>query len=80
MDGWAKDGDANTAFSRTVEPLPFHSMPQYPYSTPYAYPTDGMHNRYREFYNTRPALQLIRPLYEGTEEVTTASSSGKRGR
>ena len=26
VDGWAKDGDANTAFSQTVEPLPFHGM------------------------------------------------------
>ena len=80
VDGWAKDGDANTAFSQTVEPLPFHGMPQYPYPAPHAYPADGVHNRYREFYNTRPALQLIRPLYEGTEEVTVASDPGNRAR
>lgn len=69
VDGWAKDGDANTAFSQTVEPLPFHAMPQYPYEAPHAYPADGVHTRYREFYNTRPALQLIRPLYRETEEI-----------
>ncbi len=80
VDGWAKDGDANTAFSQTVEPLPFHGMPQYPYAAPYAYPSDGVHTRYREFYNTRPALRLIRALYEGAAEVATASSSGMRGR
>ena len=80
VDGWAKDGDANTAFSQTVEPLPFHGMLQYPYPAPHAYPADGVHNRYREFYNTRPALQLIRPLYEGTEEVTAASDPGRRAR
>jgi tetratricopeptide (TPR) repeat protein len=62
VDGWAKDGDANTAFSQTVEPLPYHDMPQYPYTVPYAYPEDRKHRRYRESYNTRPALQLIRPL------------------
>ncbi len=28
-DGWVKDGDFNTAFSRTVLPLPSHSLPQY---------------------------------------------------
>jgi hypothetical protein len=62
VDGWAKDGDANTAFSQTVEPLPYHEMPQYPYPPPHVYPQDGMHQRYREVYNTRSALRLIRPL------------------
>jgi hypothetical protein len=80
VDGWAKDGDANTAFSQTVEPLPFHGMPQYPYPAPLTYPADGVHNRYREFYNTRPALQLIRPLQERREEVTAASDPGRRAR
>jgi tetratricopeptide (TPR) repeat protein len=28
-DGWVKDGDFNTANSRTVQPLPAHSMRQY---------------------------------------------------
>ena len=28
-DGWVKDGDFNTAFSRTVLPLPAHSRPAY---------------------------------------------------
>jgi hypothetical protein len=37
VDGWAKDGDANTAFSQTVTPLPFHAMPQYPDQTPHAW-------------------------------------------
>ena len=31
VDGWAKDADANTAFSQSVLPLPFHSMSRYPY-------------------------------------------------
>ena len=64
VDGWAKDGDANTAHSQTVEPLPYHGMPQYPYAPPHRYPQDGARNLYREFYNTRPALRLIRPLTE----------------
>jgi hypothetical protein len=29
VDGWAKDRDANTAHSQTVEPLPFHGMSSY---------------------------------------------------
>jgi hypothetical protein len=28
-DGWVKDGDYNTAFSRTVRPLPTHDNPEY---------------------------------------------------
>jgi hypothetical protein len=65
VDGWAKDGDANTAHSQSVEPLPYHAMPQYPYAAPDSYPTGGEHTLYREHYNTRPALRLIRPLTEG---------------
>lgn len=28
-DGWVKDGDYNTTFSRTVHPLPYHGQPSY---------------------------------------------------
>jgi tetratricopeptide (TPR) repeat protein len=64
VDGWAKDGDANTAFSQTVEPLPFHGMSQYPYPEGESFPDDEQHRLYRERYNTRPALRLLRPLPE----------------
>jgi hypothetical protein len=62
VDGWAKDRDANTAFSQTVEPLPFHAMTRYPYTAGEHYPADAAHAAYRKKYNTRPALRLIRPL------------------
>ncbi len=62
VDGWAKDRDPNTAFSAGVEPLPFHGMSQYPYPSSESYPNDPAHRQYREEYNTRPALVLIRPL------------------
>ncbi len=62
VDGWAKDRDANTAHSQTVEPLPFHAMTQYPYALSEHYPEDVLHRSYREQYNTRPALRLIRSL------------------
>ncbi len=58
VDGWAKDRDANTAEGQTVEPLPFHGMSKYPYGTNEKFP----HEAYREEYNIRPALRLIRPL------------------
>ncbi len=62
VDGWAKDADANTAFSQSVEPLPFHTMSAYPYPPSEHYPDDVLHRRYRDYYNTRPALRLLRPL------------------
>jgi hypothetical protein len=62
VDGWAKDRDPNTAFSSTVEPLPFHGMSRYPYPANENFPSDPAHLRYRREYNTRPALRLIRPL------------------
>jgi tetratricopeptide (TPR) repeat protein len=68
VDGWAKDADANTAFSQTVLPLPFHGMSSYPYPAAEHYPQDQQHQDYVSEYNTRPALRLIRPLRQGTQE------------
>jgi hypothetical protein len=62
VDGWAKDADANTAYSQSVEPLPFHAMSGYPYPASERFPADAEHRRWRETYNTRPALQLLRRL------------------
>lgn len=62
VDGWAKDRDPNTAFSSTVEPLPFHGMSVYPYPATERFPEDEAHRKYRREYNTRPALRLTRPL------------------
>ncbi len=64
VDGWAKDADANTAFSTTVAPLPFHSMSAYPYRKAEHFPDDAAHRKYQKEYNTRPALKLLRPLDE----------------
>lgn len=64
VDGWAKDADPNTAFSQTVEPLPFHGMIGYPYFPSQKFPDDEVHRLYRVQSNTRPALRLIRPLAE----------------
>jgi hypothetical protein len=64
VDGWAKDADPNTAFSRSVEPLPFHGMSAYPYPAKEHFPDDATHREYQKEYNTRPALRLLRPLTE----------------
>ncbi len=62
VDGWAKDADANTAFSDSVLPLPFHAMSAYPYKPSEHFPDDTEHARFRKEYLTRPALRLLRPL------------------
>lgn len=61
-DGWAKDQDPNTAFSQTVEPLPFHGMSGYPYGPNERFPVSPAHRRWREQVNTRPALRPLRAL------------------
>ncbi len=64
VDGWAKDRDPNTAFSTSVEPLPFHGMSVYPYPAKERFPVDAAHEAWRREYNTRPALRLLRGLTE----------------
>jgi hypothetical protein len=52
-DGFAKDMDFYEALSGTVEPLPFHAMPRYPYGADTSYPTSPAYTQYRLGYNTR---------------------------
>ena len=52
-EGWVKDGDLNTACGQTVEPLPFHNMPHYPYYGKTRYPDNKVLLEYRKKYNTR---------------------------
>jgi hypothetical protein len=64
VDGWAKDADSNTAFARTVEPLPFHAMTGYPYPSSQHFPSDEAHQLYLKDFNTRKAvfnLDRLRP-------------------
>lgn len=62
VDGWAKDRDANTAFSQNVEPLPFHGMSGYPYGGQESFPSTAAHREWIAKYNTRPALRIMRAL------------------
>jgi len=76
VEGWAKDRDANTAFSQSVDPLPFHGMSRYPYPASEHYPEDADHQRYLREYNTRPALVLIRPLAPGDDQAAWRLHAG----
>jgi tetratricopeptide (TPR) repeat protein len=46
-DGWVKDGDYNTTFSRTVLPLPAHNQPDYT-RPPGALEDDPVYRRYAQ--------------------------------
>ncbi len=74
MDGWAKDADANTAFSQTVLPLPFHAMSSYPYPPNEHFPDAALHDLTP--YLTRPALRLLRPLIPTASQTPLADARG----
>ncbi len=50
-DGWVKDGDYNTAYSKTVLPLPSHDQPDYD-APPGALEDDPMYQRFPEDWRT----------------------------
>ena len=61
-NGWVKDGDFNTKFSETLEPLPFHGMSAYPYSRSEAFVRSPQDIHYLGTWNTRPARNTVGPL------------------
>ena len=52
-DSFCKDMDLYSAYPDTVEPLPFHSMSNYPYGPDEKYPDDQKWQQYRQRFNTR---------------------------
>jgi hypothetical protein len=52
-DSFCKDIDLYSAYPDTVEPLPFHSMSNYPYGVNEKYPDDEKRRQYRRRFNTR---------------------------
>ncbi len=72
-EGWVKDGDLNTAYGQTVEPLPFHAMPSYPYGKNIKYPSDKAHLKYLKEYNTRKVtteefVNAMKPISSGNSK------------
>lgn len=61
--GYAKDGEPNTDFSRTVLPMPFRAMSNYPPSPGSPAPFDASYREYLRQYETRPGYKLISPLH-----------------
>ncbi len=62
LRGYAKDGEPNTAFAWTVEPLPFSGMSNYPPSPSDQVPSTPGYQQYLRQYQTRPGYALIPPL------------------
>ncbi len=60
--GYAKDGEPNTTFSRSSEPLPFRDMANYPPASSDRRPESAEYRQYLKEYETRPGYSLIPPL------------------
>jgi hypothetical protein len=53
--GYCKDADPFTATSDTVGPLPWRSMPAFPWGRDVKRPSDPLYDSYLRLYQTRPA-------------------------
>ena len=60
--GYAKDGEPNTAYARTVMPMPYRSMSNYPPLPGERGPASTAYQAYLRKYQTRPGYKLIPPL------------------
>ena len=72
-DGWVKDGDYNTSFSRTVLPLPTHASARYD-RRPGSIEDDPVYRRHLEdfaMYHTRYVTPDARRALRTSPEVTT---------
>jgi hypothetical protein len=75
-DGWIKDGDYNSTFSRTVQPLPHHGQNLY-VKTPGRLEDEPAWQRHRadwEQYHTRYVTDQIAPRALGSRAVLTSGS------
>ena len=68
--GYAKDGEPNTAYARTVTPMPYRSMSNHPPLSGEQGPADAAYQAYLREYQTRPGYKLIPPLAPPVHEET----------
>jgi hypothetical protein len=61
-DGFSKEMNLHSASPDYAWPLPFHSMRQYPYQPPEAYPLTPARRQYIERYNTRFVRRWLPPI------------------
>ncbi len=61
-DGYSKEMDINSASPHLTNPLPFHSMTQYPYGPSEHYPDSAAHRDYLSRYNTRIVRSDLPPI------------------
>jgi hypothetical protein len=61
-DGFSKEMDPNSGSPYTVDPLPYHGMPRYPYSAAERRVESPGDLQYRETYNTRMVMRSLPPL------------------
>ena len=76
-DGWVKDGDFNTTFSRTVLPLPTHRSGRYD-RAPQALEDDPVYRRHRddfETYHTRYVWPRVAEHRTRRRAATTTRAS-----
>ena len=64
-DGWVKDGDFNTTFSRTVLPLPTHPAPRYDTAAG-RLEDDPVYRRHARDFERRITRATSRPTAPGT--------------
>lgn len=62
VDGFSKEMNLHSGSPDQVEPLPFHAMSGYPYSSSERYPDTPEHQQYRTTYNTRVIGRALPPL------------------
>ncbi|MBF0500674.1 MAG: hypothetical protein HQM09_11120 [Candidatus Riflebacteria bacterium] len=69
---------ANIDVAHKIEPLPFASMSNYPYTAPETYPMDAEHVQYRQEFNTRHfATETIGFPMVPTEAMIKNTAKGK---
>ncbi|MGH9407352.1 MAG: hypothetical protein ACRD3D_16155, partial [Terriglobia bacterium] len=75
--GYAKDGEPNTAFARSVDPLPYQSMQGYPPGR--RAPSGAAYQQYLRDYETRPGYKLVPPLAPDDASVSAGERAGEPG-